>query len=112
MLARVLVGAPSSRQRWPVVAPVAGALVALVVVVAALSLNIPGGRAEHHASAGHGSCCGQSRHAAAGHTAALSRDAEIVRERLRSVLHSFSVTPRADELVITAGNVAPPSGLG
>ena len=111
VLERVLAAAPRSRRRWPILVPVAGVLVVIVVVAVALSLK--------HSGAGNSGTprkSGLQIVLQAEPTppqqpqvtpAAMSREMEIVRERLRSVVHSFNVTERGDELVVTAGNVAP-----
>ena len=108
VLEQVLSAPSRPRRSWPVLAPVAGAVVVIVVVAVALSLHssptqsgVPrGGGLRIVLQA-------QTTPQQPVTRAALSRDAEIVRERLRSVLHGFSVTPRAHELVITAGKVTP-----
>ncbi len=111
VLDRVLAARARPRRRRTMLAPVAGALVVVVVVVVALSL--------HRSGSGHGGAASTSRlqivlqaeptaQQPVVTQAAISREVEIVRERLRSVLHSFSVTaPGANRLVITAGRVAP-----
>lgn len=111
ILKRVLSTPPSrSRRRWPILVPIASVVVVIVVVVAAVNL--------------HGSGPGDSGTVPSSGLrivlqaeptpqqpvvtrAAISREVQIIRERLRSILHSFSVTaPGANQLVISAGDIS------
>lgn len=112
VLQRVLSAPPQARPRRQVFAPAAAALVTIAVVVAALSVlrSGPGGTGvplkrglqivllaaptppQHQVS-----------------PAALSHEAEIVRERLHSILPGARVAVRGEELVVTAAaRVSPP----
>jgi SecD/SecF fusion protein len=108
VLHRVLTAPPSSPRRWPILAPVASALVVLGVVAAAVSV----GGSSHSGAPAKGGLHIVLQAEPTPQTpvitpAAMSREVQIMSERLGTVLSSFRVSRSgADRVVVAPGKVA------
>lgn len=107
VLLRVLAVPPRSRSRWPIVAPVSSALVVLMVVAVALTL----GGSDHGGTSGSRGLqitlqAQPTTQTPAIARAAMSREVELLHQRLGTVLHSFSVKQAgASRVVVATGSV-------
>lgn len=108
VLERVLSSPPNKPRRGPIVLPIVSVLVVLAVVAVAFTLTGSTNRARPAARAAQLVLQAQPTPETPVITpAAMSRATDIVRERLDSVLHHFTIRAAAnDELVVTAPGIS------